>query len=103
MARTREQDELMLPDRRTVIQDCGLILGAWSAFLLVLLLLQVLGPGVGFNVCLLGEDRVWLDILQRGQDGSAANIFWRIMIAIHYFLGGTLGCEISFYKSIQVS
>jgi hypothetical protein len=68
----------MLPDHRTVIKDCSLILGTWSAFLLILALLQVLGLGVGFNVWPLGEDRVWVDILQRGQDGSAANIFWRI-------------------------
>ena len=68
----------MLDDRRNVIRDCGLILGTWSALLLVLFLLQTLGLGVGFDVWPLGEDRVWIDILQRGQGGSAANIFWHI-------------------------
>jgi hypothetical protein len=68
----------MLDDRRNVIRDCGLILGTWSALLLVLFLLQKLGLGVGFDVWPLGEDRVWIDILQRGQGGSAANIFWHI-------------------------
>ena len=68
----------MLHDHRNVIRDCGLIFGTWSALLLVLFLLQTLGLGVGFDVWPLGEDRVWIDILQRGQGGSAANIFWHI-------------------------
>ena len=68
----------ILNQRPGPVTDCVLIIGAWSVFVAALLVLQVLGLGVGFSVWPLGEDRAWVDILQRGGYFSTGSLFWQI-------------------------
>lgn len=63
---------------RKVLADLAIIFLAWASFLSLLLLLQKYGLTAGFDVWPIGEDRVWVDILRRGEGGAAAGLFWHI-------------------------
>jgi hypothetical protein len=58
--------------------DLGIIGAVWLCWLASLFVLQLLGYPYGFDVWPLGEDRNWVDILQRGAGTSAASLFWSI-------------------------
>ena len=55
-----------------------IICGVWSGYLALLALLGALGFGVGLRVWPLGEDRNWVDLLQRGGVGDVVRGFWAI-------------------------
>ena len=54
------------------------ILGCWLGYLVLLWLLGELGLGPGLFVWPMGEDRNWIDLLQRGDAGVTARGLWAI-------------------------
>jgi hypothetical protein len=59
--------------------DLGAIVVAWLLFLAGLQALHAQGYQVGFGVWPMGEDRVWISFLQRGQGGTEiARLFWQV-------------------------
>jgi hypothetical protein len=54
------------------------ILGLWSAELLLLLILQAFGTGMGLRVRQTGEDRVWQYLMQTNTPFGLTKAFWAI-------------------------
>lgn len=54
------------------------VLGCWLGYLGLLWLLGELGLGTGLVVWPMGEDRNWIDLLQRGDAGVTARGLWAI-------------------------
>jgi len=57
---------------------CGVLVGLWLGGIALLLALQYLGTGFGFQVWPLGEDRVWLWITQNSSGKHLPALFWSI-------------------------
>jgi hypothetical protein len=62
----------------SVVHGVALITLVWLMFLSSLLVLRWLGYEVGFAVWPLGEDRNWIEILQKGPGAGAASEFWSV-------------------------
>lgn len=64
--------------RREIAADMAVVAAAWAGFLALIAILHVLRQGTGFAVWPLGEDRNWIDMLQRGDAVGTARMFWAI-------------------------
>jgi hypothetical protein len=58
--------------------DCTLIALSWLLFLVSILALNILGAPVGFNVWPTGEERVWMELMQKSMGIGIAHDFWQI-------------------------
>lgn len=68
----------MLRSVRPALADIAAIIAVWAGFLGLLWLLGQLGFGTGLALWPMGEDRNWIDMLQRGPGSGAANLLWAL-------------------------
>jgi hypothetical protein len=68
----------MVDMKSIALRDCVLIVGAWTAFLISIAILQWLGFGLGFDIWPFGEDLIGVISLQQPDAGSAASLAWQL-------------------------
>jgi hypothetical protein len=71
-------DRLPLVWSRHTAQDLLAVSAAWALLLAIMALAQAMSYSLGFAVWPLGEDRVWIEILQQQTPLAAAKAFWQI-------------------------